>query len=596
MGRTEQTPGRTEAKALSSVGSALELCRLARELEDRGDYEAASSLLSPFWTGVGGRPETATLDEHASAEVLLRAGVLTGWIGSSDQAVGSQEAAKNLISESLAIFERLRLVEKVAEAQVELAYCYWREGAFDEARVLLQEALDRLGDRAGEVRAIALLRKAIVESSATRFSDSLRILLDSAPIFESSANHTLRGRFHNELAYNLQRLASAENRTDYTDRALVEFTAASFHFEQAGHAKYHANVENNLGLLFFELGKFGEAQDHLNRARKLSAQLKDRVSVAQVDETRARVFLALGQAAEAARTVGTAIRGFEKAGEEALLAEALTTHGEALARLGRLAEARQAFERAAATAEQAGSIERAGIALLTLIETLGWLLDAEELRVTYKRADEMLVRSQQPEIFARLLRAVRQVLDAPLPIDATPANVSPSRLSHVAPADQEPMLVESLITESLQQHRKQVEFTPEAIHNMRHFFFKENAQTLRSLIRDTVAAAPPGSIVTADAVEIVALRQRTPQGNFAHPWADFSLKDELGLAEKRFIELALKDADGKISVAARLLGFTHTELLTSIIKSRHSELLAARTAPIPRKRSIISKVQRRPRR
>jgi hypothetical protein len=231
-----------------------------------------------------------------------------------------------------------------------------------------------------------------------------------------------------------------------------------------------------------------------------------------------------------------------------------------------------------------------------LIETLGWLLDAEGLRVTYKRADEMLARSQQPEIFARLLRAARQVLDAPLSTEATPANASASHPAHVSPAEGEPMVVENLIKESLQQHRKQVEFTPEAVQNMRHFFLKENIQNLRLLIKETVAAAPPGSTVTANAVEIVALRQRAPQGNFARPWADFSLKDELRRAEKRFIELALKDAEGKISVAARLLGFTHNELLTSIIKSRYPELLAARTPPIPRKRSIIGKLQRRPRR
>ena len=100
---------------------------------------------------------------------------------------------------------------------------------------------------------MALLRKALVESSATRFSDSLRILLDAAPLFEASNNHALKGRFHNELAYNFQSLGSTENRADYTDRALVEFTAASFHFEHAGHTRYRSVVENNLGLLFYTL-------------------------------------------------------------------------------------------------------------------------------------------------------------------------------------------------------------------------------------------------------------------------------------------------------------------------------------------------------
>src|SRR3712207_8300635 len=51
---------------------------------------------------------------------------------------GTLEAAKDLISESLTIFEALHQKLKMAEAQMELGHCYWREGAFNEARDLLK--------------------------------------------------------------------------------------------------------------------------------------------------------------------------------------------------------------------------------------------------------------------------------------------------------------------------------------------------------------------------------------------------------------------------------------------------------------------------
>ncbi|MGB7923143.1 MAG: tetratricopeptide repeat protein, partial [Pyrinomonadaceae bacterium] len=412
MDQTDHLLNRTDETKLAPDELVRLRCRLAKELEERGDYEAARDVMSPFWQRVGERPVTDGLDEASAAEVLLRAGVLTGWSGSANQLQGAQEAAKDLISDSLLIFERLRLGEKAAEAEVELAYCYWREGALDEARVLLQKALDRLGDNGGEIKAVALLRKALVESSATRFGDSLRVLLDSAAIFEASDNQTLKGRFHNELAYNFQSLASTENRADYIDRALVEFTAASFHFEQAGHVRYRAHVENNLGLLLHSLGKLDEAHEHLDKARRLFAKLKNDVYIAQVDETRSRLFLAQGRAREAEKTARGAIRVFTKAGEHALLAEALNTQGKALVQLERYSEARVALDHAATVAQQAGSIEFAGLSLLTLIEQLGQRLTAEELRESYKRADEMLVNSQHPEIFVRLRRAARQALDA----------------------------------------------------------------------------------------------------------------------------------------------------------------------------------------
>jgi len=61
--------------------------------------------------------------------------VLTGWIGSARQISGAQETAKNLISESIAIFEALRENSRAAEAQIDLAYCYWREGSFDNGPI-----------------------------------------------------------------------------------------------------------------------------------------------------------------------------------------------------------------------------------------------------------------------------------------------------------------------------------------------------------------------------------------------------------------------------------------------------------------------------
>src|SRR3712207_5727672 len=75
-------------------------CDVARQLEDVGDYEGAREAIGEFWRGVGQRPQVAGLNESAAAEVLLRAGALTGWLGHNKQANGAQETAKNLITEA----------------------------------------------------------------------------------------------------------------------------------------------------------------------------------------------------------------------------------------------------------------------------------------------------------------------------------------------------------------------------------------------------------------------------------------------------------------------------------------------------------------
>jgi tetratricopeptide (TPR) repeat protein len=171
------------------------------------------------------------LDEATGAEVLLRAGVLTGWIGSVKQVEGAQETAKDLISESISKFEALGDTLKAAEAQMELGHCYWREGAFDNARVLLKEASDRLPDDDGDLKAITLLRLATVERSAKRFHDGLRIFVEAAPLFQKSTSNAHQGKFHNQFGFVLWNLSTAEKRNDYIDRALIEYAAASYHFE-----------------------------------------------------------------------------------------------------------------------------------------------------------------------------------------------------------------------------------------------------------------------------------------------------------------------------------------------------------------------------
>ena len=565
-------------------------CRLAKKLEDSGEYEAARELLRPFWPKVGESPEVAGLDRPTQAEVLLRVGALTGWLGSNTEVGGAQETAKDILSQSSTLFEQAGLGHRAEEARVELAYCYFREGALDEARVLLKEALAKLGEN-DEVRAVALMRLAAVEDASTRFNDSLNILINAAPLFEASENHSLKGRYHNLLAHALQSLGSTENRADYFDRAIVEFTAASFHFEQSHHPHYHAGIENNLGLLLHSLGRFEESHEHLDRARRLFINLGDNIYAAQVDETRARVLLEQGRIAEAEEVARQASQVFERASALNWLAEALTTQGKALARLGRTSEAHAMFERAATDAEQAGSLEFAGLAFLTMCEELGGFLGTDGLRDAYLRADQLLTRSQSPEIFARLRRVARHALDAsflakkPDTLATTPLTATNDNTAAELPA------VKKLILDALRRYEKQVTFTPEAVEAMNRLFLVDGVHTLGELIEQSIAAAPSDTTISAEDVEIVAIRDRTPRGNFAQPWAEFSLKDELHQPEKRFIELALKAADGKISVAARLLGLEHNERLTSIIKSRYPELLAARTPPISRKRSIIRKPQ-----
>ena len=77
--RTPENPG-------PGVDSRVEsYCEATRELENTGEYEKAIKVLSEFWPRIGEQPKLAGLEPNTAGELLLRAGVLTGIIGSQDR-------------------------------------------------------------------------------------------------------------------------------------------------------------------------------------------------------------------------------------------------------------------------------------------------------------------------------------------------------------------------------------------------------------------------------------------------------------------------------------------------------------------------------
>lgn len=410
MSATKELVHQLDEPDLSRNQRALLRCQLASQLEDEGDYEAACEAMGELWRQIGERPYLEGLDDETKGAVLLRAGVLTGWIGSAKQISGAQETAKNLISESIAIFEALPNNSRVAEAQIDLACCYWREGAFDEGRVMLKAALSRLSDSDIELKAMALLRSAIIEETANRHNDALRIHTDAAQLFQQIENHSLRGSFHNSFALVLKNLGAVENCEDYIDRALIEYAAASYHFEQAGHTRYQACVENNLAMLFWKARRFADAHARLDRAQMLFTRLKDSVHLAQVDETRARILLAEDRVVDAEKVSRRAVRTLEKGDEQSLLAEALTTLGISLARLGHPEQAHSALKRAIGGAQLAGDVETAGNTALAMIEELGPHLSNEDLFATMARAKTLLEKTRDMSTARRLANCACRVL------------------------------------------------------------------------------------------------------------------------------------------------------------------------------------------
>jgi tetratricopeptide (TPR) repeat protein len=376
-------------------------CKHARQLQIDGEYETASEALGEFWSGLGNHPPLDGLSDMERADVLGTVGSITGWLGSSAQTPGAQAFAKDLISESIRAFELLGESDKAAEVQLDLALCYHREGAMDEARVWLQEAFRHA--TVPLLRFRILVNSSIVEINSNRFCDALTLLDKAAELLDVVNDPAVIGRYYMQRALAYKNQGGSEN----LDRALIENAAASIHLEQANNKRYLARVANNTGIVFLELGRYDEAIEHLNRARAVFTEIGDVGTAAQVNETRARVFLAQGRNVEAEKIAFSAASTFEVGGEQSLLAEALEAQGVALARMGRYQSALGILKRAAHVAETAGHAQLSGKIFLTIMEEVKNSLAPLEIGNMYREADTKLGDQLSPELLGRLRNCAR---------------------------------------------------------------------------------------------------------------------------------------------------------------------------------------------
>jgi tetratricopeptide (TPR) repeat protein len=379
------------------------------QLEQRGLFEEARNQLRPWWPKFGSRPETDRLEPGASGELLLRSGHLTGLLGSARQFEEAQEIAKNLLTESRAIFEQLQDVEKQAEATKCLALCYWREGSPGHAKAYLEAALKLLEETDCDQKGFVLINLGVMTREDKRYREALQYYDRATHIVEESDNLFLKGIWHGGRGLLFKDLATCSE--DVADRELYFNSAiyengwsAEFH-KIIGNARFQARAENNIGRVYLALGRYNDAHEHLDRARELIAPFEDLSYLAQIDHSSACVLLAEGLIQEAEKLVNRVIFNLHGGDELAIQAEVLITRATALARLGRPEEAYEELLSAIKKAETAQDPTTQGLGWLVMAEELSAYLDKERVLEAGTRAGQLLERAEDATLKKRVIAA-----------------------------------------------------------------------------------------------------------------------------------------------------------------------------------------------
>jgi DNA-binding winged helix-turn-helix (wHTH) protein/tetratricopeptide (TPR) repeat protein len=382
-------------------------CTIAREQIDIGNYEAASKILEPWWS-FGEWPILDDLNQRSSADLLFTAGELAGCVASTKQLPDGQRHGEALLSGSIAIFEQLKSKRRAAEARIELALCYYRQGLFDLGRSILVKVLDSLAADDSELQSLALIRLASLLRHAGRLKQALSYLTQATSKI-GSPGPWATGRCHLELASTYKDLAVSENVDSYFDTAKRFYLKALNEFQAVGNHRLTAIAENNLALVLMLVDQFVEAELRLGRARKMFSHLKDRIRCAQVDDSLARLYLRQKRLREAKIAIDRSIKTMEVGDEDALLAESFTTKGMIYCRLKSYHEAQQALDAAYRLAWRCGDIEGAARAILIIAEEMADVLEPGKRRQIRLQLFELLSRSQQTSIKVRAKECLNRI-------------------------------------------------------------------------------------------------------------------------------------------------------------------------------------------
>jgi tetratricopeptide (TPR) repeat protein len=354
-------------------------CEVARQIEDAGDFARAKEYIYEAWQHLDDLPTIAR------AEILLRMGSIASRAGSANILGAEQDSAKDLLTESLRLFEAEGNRSKIAEASLGLALCCWQEGAFEDAHVWLGQSATYTPSSDTSLKFRWSILSAIVEENAGHIYRAHDILRSIAPLCNGLDNHLLLGKYHNQYQIVLMHLAAETDDYDYYDRALVENAASSFHFESGGNKRAAISVKNNAGNILTLMGRPADALKPIDEAIHMAERLKDRTRLAQCLETRAQALLALRRYAEAEKAARRSVQLLRIGGERSLLCESLITLGRCHARMGNKALAVQCFDEAVEVAEFIGYKEGRGLVSLATLE------EFDDLDIEARRAHHAII-------------------------------------------------------------------------------------------------------------------------------------------------------------------------------------------------------------
>lgn len=318
-----------------------ELCR---------DIEESRRIFSTFWQDIETDPDVSDFETVIQAELLRLCGFFLSYYGRSQGKANYQLRGKDLLTKAIEIFEELGHLDKIAEARVMLALCYWYEGEIEECESILQFTEEQYKEnRLHPVYLQSCLNRLMTlhwkkdtqeaVEKAVEIIEELKVPMDLCQDWRlKTMYHNQAGIFHCHLG-------------KYDEAVFSQNEAIRF-ARQIKSTRFVATALNNLAFLDMRMGDFQAAHSHIEEAISLFENLNDIGWIPHALDTKTLLLNKENKCEEALETIDSAISYFSKGDDYSGLVDAFWTKIQTLLRLDRKSEALILFSELAGLAAQ----------------------------------------------------------------------------------------------------------------------------------------------------------------------------------------------------------------------------------------------------
>ncbi len=323
--------------ALLEEAKNAELCR---------DIEDSRRVFSSFWQDIETDPDVSDFEAVVQAELLRLCGFFLSYYGRSQGKANYQLRGKDLLTKAIEVFEDLDHLDKMAEARVMLALCYWHEGEIEECESILQFTEEQFKENHLHPVYLQICLNRLGTLHWKKDSQRAVEIIEELKIpMELCQDWRLKTMYHNQASIFHCFLGKY-------DKAIFNQNEAIRFARRIKSTRFVATVLNNAAFLDMRMSNFEAAHSHIEEAISLFENLNDTGWIPHALDTKALLLNKENKCEEALETIESAISYFTKGDDYSGLVDAFWTKIQILLRLARKSEALILFSELATLASQ----------------------------------------------------------------------------------------------------------------------------------------------------------------------------------------------------------------------------------------------------